>query len=137
MRALGNETAFKLRKALYSRAPPLDVTEGVLKKWILKYRLPDDAISISGAEELEKKYGAAIRHLVPENRTGYKLQAALKKLSPPLYGGERTSKAWLSKDGTAKPVTQMRICTMIFVHRIFILRFKKYLLTGSDEHLET
>jgi hypothetical protein len=53
-----------LKKALYSRLPPLDVSDGVLKQWILKYRLPDDAISISGAEELETKYGAAIRHLV-------------------------------------------------------------------------
>jgi hypothetical protein len=107
VRALGNETAFKLKKALYSRAPPLDVTEGVLKQWILKYRLPDDAVSISGAEDFEKKYGAAIRHLVPENRTDYKFMMALRALTPPLYVTKKAAKDWLHKYGSTNPVTQI------------------------------
>ena len=105
-RAYGDLTARMLKKSLYSRTPPLDVTDGVLKQWVLKYRVPAGAVTLQGADELEKRYGAAIRHLVAENRTGYKLQAALKKLTPPLYVSDQASKLWLSKYGSTKPVAQ-------------------------------
>ena len=106
-RAYGDLTARMLKKSLYSRTPPLDVTDGVLKQWVLKYRVPAGAVTLQGADELEKRYGAAIRHLVAENRTGYKLQAALKKLTPPLYVSDQASKDWLRKYGTAEPVRQI------------------------------
>ena len=82
LREYGELSEYKLLSALSARVPPLDVSKGVLKQWILKYRRPDDAVSISGAEELETKYGSAIRHLVAENRTGYKLHRS-EKAEPP------------------------------------------------------
>ena len=63
LREYGELTAYKLKQKLSARAPPVEVSEGVLKQWILKYRLPADAIKIMGAEDLEKRYGEAIRHL--------------------------------------------------------------------------
>ena len=81
--------------------------KGVLKQWILKYRMPPDAVSVSGAEELEKKYGDSIRHLVDANRTGYLLASALKQRSPPLYVTKQSAITWLHKYGTALPVTQI------------------------------
>ena len=69
LREYGELTFYKLKQKLSARAPPLDVSEGVLKQWILKYRLPADAIEIMGAEDLEKRYGDAIRHLAADNRT--------------------------------------------------------------------
>ena len=105
LREYGELSEYKLLSALSARVPPLDVSKGVLKQWILKYRLPADAIKIMGAEDLEKRYGEAIRHLATSDCTGYKLQAALKKLSPPLYVSDQASRDWLRKYGTAKPVT--------------------------------
>ena len=106
-REYGELSEYKLLSALSARVPPLDVSKGILKQWILKYRLPADAIKIMGAEDLEKRYGEAIRHLATSDCTGYKLQAALKKLSPPLYVSDQASRDWLRKYGTAKPVTQI------------------------------
>ena len=99
LRALGDVSAHKCRNALLSRTPPLNVSEGVLKQWISKYRRPAAAVVLSCAEDLETKYGATIRHLAAENRTGYKLMVALKTLKPPLYASKRTSETWLRKYG--------------------------------------
>ena len=69
--------------------------------------MPPDAVSVSGAEELEKKYGDSIRHLAAANRTGYLLASALKQRSPPLHVTEQSAKTWLHKYGTAEPITQI------------------------------
>ena len=106
LRQHGNVSWYLLKKALYSRSPPLDITDGVLKQWILKYRLPPDAIQILGAKDLEQRYGKAIRHLAADNCTGYKLQAALKKLRPPLYASDQAAKDWLRKYGAAVYIVQ-------------------------------
>ena len=81
--------------------------KGVLKQWVLNYRLPPGAVSVSGAAELEEKYGDSIRHLVADNRSGYKLMTALKQRSPPLYVTMQAATNWLRKYGTAEPVTQI------------------------------
>lgn len=101
LRALGDVSAYKMRAALLSRSPPLDVSVGVLKQWMSKYRSPDDAVSISGAEDLEKRYGAAIRHLA-EDSTAYKLKDALSKWKPSLYVTQKTAETWLRKYGLRK-----------------------------------
>ena len=107
LREYGELSEYKLLSALSARVPPLDVSKGVLKQWILKYRLPADAVKIMGAEDLEKRYGKAIRHLATDNCTGYKLQAALKKLSPPLYVSDQASRDWLRKYGSTEPIVQI------------------------------
>ena len=61
--------------------------------------MPAAAVALSCAEDLETKYGATIRHLAVENRTGYKLMVILKTLEPPLYASTRTSETWLRKYG--------------------------------------
>ena len=116
VRECGNVSAYYLKKALYARPTPMDVTEGVLKQWILKYRLPADAVVVSGSDELEKKYGDAIRHLAAENRTGYKLMDALKKRAPPLYVTEQAAKDWLRRYGSAEPVTQINSAGHLETH---------------------
>ena len=50
LRALGDVSAYKMKAALLSRRPPLDVSVGVLKQWVSKYR-PCDAVSISGGHK--------------------------------------------------------------------------------------
>ena len=43
LREYGDISAYKLKKRLYARATPLEVPEGILKQWILRYRLPATA----------------------------------------------------------------------------------------------
>ena len=116
LREYGELTFYKLKQKLSARVPPLDVSEGVLKQWILKYRLPADAIQIMGAEDLEKRYGEAIRHLATSDCTGYKLQAALKKLSPPLYVSDQASRDWLRKYGSTEPIVQINSAGHLEMH---------------------
>ncbi len=59
LRQHGNVSAYSLKKTLYSRAPPLDVSDGVLKEWILKYR--PKCIQVSCAESLQTQYGEILR----------------------------------------------------------------------------
>ena len=107
VREYGEVSPYRLRVALAGRQPSIAVTEGVLKVWIAKYRMAPNAIVVSGSEELEKKYGDAIRHLAAENRTGYKVMAALKQRTPPVYVTRQAATDWLRKYGTAEPVRQI------------------------------
>ena len=50
-------TARTLRVALSQRKPPIIVTDGMLKIWFAKFRLPSDAVTVSSAEELHRRYG--------------------------------------------------------------------------------
>lgn len=77
VREYGNVSSYKLKQALYSRTRPLDITEGVLKQWILKYRAYGGAMIVSGARELEEQYGDLGRRFAVEHNTGYKLMHAL------------------------------------------------------------
>ena len=61
-------TAHTLRVALSERKPPIIVTDGMLKMWFANFRLPSDAVTVSSAEELQRRYGMAISCLHLQHR---------------------------------------------------------------------
>ena len=69
-------TARTLRVALSERKPPIIVTDGMLKLWFAKYRLPSDAVTVSSAEELHTRYGDVLPALAAQNPSGYRLRKA-------------------------------------------------------------
>ena len=69
-------TAYTLRIALSQRKPPIIVTDGMLKIWFDKYRLPSDAVTVSSAEELHTRYGDVLPALAAQNPSGYRLRKA-------------------------------------------------------------
>ena len=63
------KTPRMLMKALLERIPPIVATDGIMKTWFQKYRLPPGAIRISSAAELEATYGDEVRTLQKKYRT--------------------------------------------------------------------
>ena len=82
------------RKALLKKN--IDVSEHVLKRWMMKYR-PANALVVETAEELQEKYGDKMQELSAHNRSGYKLGNASKTLVPPLYVTRAVATKWLKK----------------------------------------
>ena len=78
-------TARTLRVALSQRQPPIIVTDGILKTWMEKFRMPSDAVTVSSAEELHRRYGDVLPALAAHNPTAYRLMRVLKARTPPLY----------------------------------------------------
>ena len=78
-------TARTLRVALSQRKPPIIVTDGMLKIWFAKFRLPSDAVTVSSAEELHRRYGDLLPALAAQNPTAHRLRRVLKARTPPLY----------------------------------------------------
>jgi len=74
-------------------------TNGILKTWFQKYRLPPGAIRISSAADLEETYGIEVKQLQREYQTDYKLCRALEQRKPPLYATKDIMKSWLNKYG--------------------------------------
>ena len=87
-------TAYTLRIALSQRKPPIIVTDGMLKLWFAKYRLPADAITVDSLEELHSGYGEVLPALAAQNPTVYRLNRVLKERTPPLYVSEEVLKRW-------------------------------------------
>ena len=85
-------TARTLRVALSQRKPPIIVTDGILKLWFDKYRLPSDAVTVSSAEELHTRYGDVLPALAAQNPTAYRLDKVLKERTPPLHVSEEVLK---------------------------------------------
>ena len=73
-------TARTLRIALSKRKPPIIVTDGILKIWFAKFRLPSDAVTVSSAEELHRRYGDFLPALAAQNPTAYCLTRVLAKV---------------------------------------------------------
>ena len=71
-------TARTLRVALSQRKPPIIVTDGMLKHWFAKYRLPSYAVTVSSAEELHTRYGDVLPAIAAQNPTAYRLMKVLK-----------------------------------------------------------
>ena len=71
-------TARTLRVALAERKPPIIVTDGMLKLWFDKYRLPSDAVTVSSAEELHTRYGDVLPAIAAQTPTAYRLMKVLK-----------------------------------------------------------
>ena len=74
-------------------------SNGILKTWFQKYRLPPGAIRIASAAELEEKYGDEVKQLQLEYQSEYKLGKALEQRTPPLYVGHKIVGTWLQKYG--------------------------------------
>jgi hypothetical protein len=126
-RECGDIPAYQCRKALQARSPAITVSVGVLKQWIMKYRvqdamdvygsacmvwhgnkiwyagLPPDAVVIADSADLERRYGSEIRPLTGSH-TGLKFMLMLKKRNPPLYVTEQTAKNWLRVYGSVELV---------------------------------
>ena len=90
-------TAHTLRIALSQRKPPIVVTDGMLKLWFAKYRLPDDAVTVDSLEELHSRYGDVLLPLAAQNPTAYRLNKVLRERTPPLYVSEEVLKRWLRR----------------------------------------
>ena len=90
-------TAYTLRVALSQRKPPIIVTDGMLKLWFAKYRLPSDAVTVDSLEELHSKYGDVLPSLAAQHPTAYRLNKVLKERTPPLYVSEEVLKRWLRR----------------------------------------
>ena len=98
------ETARQLRIDLQKRTPPIVVSDGVLKLWFQKQRIPPGALQVKSAEELQSTCGVWLPDLVPENATAYKLSAALKSREQPVYASDGILKQWLARYCDATPV---------------------------------
>ena len=96
-------TARTLRIALSERKPPIIVTDGMLKIWFAKYRMPSDAVTVSSAEELHTKYGDILPALAVQNPSAYRLTRVLKARTPPLYVSEKILKTWFLRYFDAEP----------------------------------
>ena len=62
-------TPRSLAVALANHKPPIIVTDGMLKIWFAKFRLPSDAVTVSSAEELHRRYGDILPALAAQNPT--------------------------------------------------------------------
>ena len=98
---------YRLRAALAARKPPVDISEQLAKTWFKKYRLPDGALRVNSATDLEDQYGESIRHLSHEYPTGYKLSEALRQRTPPLYVTRPICETWLNKYKGSVAVTNV------------------------------
>ena len=96
-------TARTLRVALSQRKPPIIVTDGMLKIWFAKFRLPSDAVTVSSAEELHRRYGDILPALAVQNPTSYRLMRVLKARTPPLYVSDAVLKQWFLRYFGAGP----------------------------------
>ena len=89
-----------LRTVLLQRQPPIDVSHGVLRQWLKRKSIkPADAITVSGADELQEKYGALVKGLVVVHATAYRLCQALRSESPAVYCSDGIAKQWFKKYG--------------------------------------
>ena len=71
-------TARTLCIALSQRKPPIIVTDGMLKNWFSKYRMPGDAVPGSSAEGLHTRYGDVLPAIAAQNPSPYRLTKVLK-----------------------------------------------------------
>ena len=97
-------TARTLRVALSTHRPSIIVTDGMLKLWLQKYRVPADAVQVSSVAELVEKYGDILPGIAAENPTAYRLQRALKGCVPPVYVSDAVLKQWLQRYFDAVPI---------------------------------
>ena len=77
-------TGYLLQQALASRQPPIPVSVQVATVWLMTYRVPEGAQTVSSAQDLEERYGDTIRHLGLEYPSAYKFCRALREMEVPL-----------------------------------------------------
>ena len=71
--------------------------------WFATYRLPSDAVTVSSAEELHRRYGDVLPALAVQNPTPYRLTRVLKARTPPLYVSDAVLKQWFQRYFDAEP----------------------------------
>ena len=64
-------TAYTLRVALANRQPPIVVSDAMLKVWFQTQRIPDGAVKVSSAQELQDKCGDFLGALALQYPTAY------------------------------------------------------------------
>ena len=75
--------------------------------WFATLRLPIDAVTVSSAEELHRRYGDVLPALAAQNPTPYRLTRVLKARTPPLYVSDAVLKQWLLRYFDAEPILQV------------------------------
>ena len=98
---------FLLRGALASRDPPVEVSLGVVTMWWTKYKLPEGAVTVTSAQDLEQRFGDSIRHLALEYPTAFKLCKALRSRVPPLCISDMVARVWLQQHARHGEVQQV------------------------------
>ena len=100
-------------RALYKflEARSIKTTEGQVRYWIQKYRLPAGAIEIHTVEELQEKYGQEIRTAYAAHTTSHKLMTALNARDPCVRITRQVAENWLRRYGGAGAgLTQILNC---------------------------
>ena len=100
-------TARTLHVALSERKPPIIVADGMLKIWFAKFSLPSDAVTVSSAEELHRRYGDLLPALAAQNPTAHRLRRVLKARTPPLYVSDAVLTQLLLRYFDAEPILQV------------------------------
>ena len=72
--------------------------------WFAKFRLPSDAVTVSSAEELHRRYGDILPALAAQTPTAYRLMRVLKARTPPLYVSESVMRQWFLRYFDAVPI---------------------------------
>ena len=90
-------TGYILQQALASRQPPIPVSVQVATVWLMKYRVPEGAQTVSSAQDLEERYGDTIRHLGLEYPSAYKFCRALREMEVPVCISDSIAQVWLQK----------------------------------------
>ena len=86
--------------------------------WFAKFRLPSDAVTVSSAEELHRRYGDVLPALAAQNPTPYGLTRVLKARTPPLYVSDAVLKQWFQRYFDAEPVNSAGHLELKFGDRI-------------------
>ena len=90
-------TGYLLQQALAARQPPIPVSAKVASLWLMQYRVPEGAQTVSSARDLEERYGDTIRHLGLEYPTAYKFSRALREMEVPVCISDSIAQVWLQK----------------------------------------
>ena len=86
--------------------------------WFAKFRLPSDAVTVSSAEELHRRFGDILPALAAQNPTAYRLTRVLKARTPPLYVSDAVLRQWLLRYFDARPVNSAGHLELKFGDRI-------------------
>ena len=86
--------------------------------WFANFRMPSDAITVSSAEELHRRFGDILPALAAQNPTAYRLTRVLKARTPPLYVSDAVLRQWLLRYFDARPVNSAGHLELKFGDRI-------------------
>ena len=90
-------TAYKLRAAVSARYPFVKVSEGVLKSWIGKYRIPEGAARVSTVSGMVELLGDELDAYSRSNGSAFKLVRALRGRVPPVYVTDAAARTWFQR----------------------------------------